>query len=503
MESSGCEQVELWLKEDGSQVWSELHRDPKERFRVQMAPLRKYHLVFMGGGVFWTGDAEAALAEAGGEAEKAQIQWVCSGGRFKSIAIIPLLVAEEDTGFLVLKSEQRGFFVQQTIDLYTRFARNLGIALAGQRSQAALRERLKELTCLYAIASLAGKPGIPLADILDGIVGLLPSAWQYPVITFGKIVLDGRAHSTPGFPEEGQSLTASMMVGGQCRGIVQVAYAEKKPELDEGPFLREERILIDAVARQVALIVERKQVEEERTKLHEQLRHADRLATIGQLAAHVAHELNEPLGNILGLAQLAQKSPALPGEVAWDLQNIVEASLHSREVIRKLMTFARQTQVTSGRVDLNEVVEKGLYFLEARCSKAGVELLRELCPNLSKITADPAQMSQILVNLVVNALQAMPDGGCLTVRTLERENHVCLIVEDTGVGMSEEVMDQIFVPFFTTKDVDEGTGLGLPVVQGIVAGHRGRIEVLSRIGKGSRFEVYLPVTPAASPREDE
>jgi len=499
---SGCGEVELWLGEDGSHVSGESQRGAGESFRIHMAPLRKEHRAFFAGSVFWTGDAEADLAEAGKEDEKARIRRFASGGRFRSIAIVPLPVADKDTGFLVLKSERGGFFDQETVDLYTRFARNLGIALAGQRTQAALRERLKELTCLYAIANLAATPGISLADILRGIVDLLPPAWQYPVIAFARVVLDGRVYFTPGFPEEGQSLTASIMIGGQSRGFVQVAYAVRKPELDEGPFLREERVLIDAVARQTALIVERKQAEEERTKLHEQLRHADRLATIGQLAAHVAHELNEPLGNILGLAQLAEKSAALPSDLAGDLRKIVDACLHSREVIRKLMTFARQTPVTSGRVDLNEVVEKGLYFLEARCSKAGVELVRELAPNLPRIEADPAQMSQILVNLVVNALQAMPDGGRLTVRTLNEGDQVRLVVEDTGIGMSEETMEKIFIPFFTTKDVDEGTGLGLPVVQGIVAGHQGRIDVFSRVGEGSRFEVRLPAARPEPPRED-
>jgi signal transduction histidine kinase len=503
IEFSGCREVELWLGEDGSHVRSESRQVAGESFRIHMAPLRKEHRALFAGSVFWTADAEADLADARKEGEKARLRRFSSDGRFHSIAIVPLPVADKDTGFLVLKSERRGFFDQETVDLYTRFARNLGIALAGQRTQAALRERLKELTCLYAIANLAATPGISLADILRGIVELLPPAWQYPVITFAKIVLDRSVYSTPGFPEEGRSLTASIMVGGQSRGFLQVVYAAKKPELDEGPFLREERVLIDAVARQTALIVERKQVEEERTKLHEQLRHADRLATIGQLAAHVAHELNEPLGNILGLAQLAEKDSALPSDLAGDLRKIVDACLHSREVIRKLMTFARQAPVTSGTVDLNEVVEKGLYFLEARCSKGGVELERELSPNLPLIEADPAQMSQILVNLVVNALQAMPDGGRLTVRTLAEGDHIRLVVEDTGIGMSEETMEKIFIPFFTTKDVDEGTGLGLPVVQGIVAGHQGRIEVFSQVGEGSRFEVRLPAAGPEPAREDD
>jgi len=112
---------------------------------------------------------------------------------------------------------------------------------------------------------------------------------------------------------------------------------------------------------------------------------------------------------------------------------------------------------------------------------------------MPEVTADPAQLNQALVNLLVNAIQAMPEGGQLLVETKAVEDQVVLIVEDTGTGMSEDVIKQVFVPFFTTKDVDQGTGLGLPVVHGIVSAHGGSIHVESKIGRGSRFEIRLPV----------
>lgn len=493
VDSSGCDRVELWLKGTGSRLWTERHADSKRRSKPQTAPLPGNFTVSDHQYVLWTGNLEEAAAETPGTQGQARLQEASMGGRFKSIALVPLVAANENAGLLQLQSVQRNYFTQETIDLYDRFARTLAFALTSQQMRAALYERVKELTCLYGIANIAGQPGISLTEILDGIVEFLPPAWQYPVITFGRIVLDGHTYSTPGFPEDGQRMTTSIVVGGKCRGFVEVIYAETKPDLDEGPFLSEERSLIEAVARQTALIVERRQVEEEGAALHEQLRRADRLATIGQLAAGVAHELNEPLGNILGLAQLAKKCSGLPEEVAQDLDDIVEASLHSREVIKKLMMLARQAPTVISNVNLNEVVNKALYFLEARSSKSGVELRRELSPSLPEISADPAQLSQILINLVVNAMQAMPDGGCLIVRTLAGADHVLLIVEDTGVGMSEEVLEQIFLPFFTTKDIDQGTGLGLAVVHGIVTAHQGRIQVSSQIGRGSRFEIQLPV----------
>ena len=372
-----------------------------------------------------------------------------------------------------------------------------------QSTEAALIERVKELTCLYGIAQVAAQPGISLEEIIQGIVELLPPAWQYPEIAFARISLDGISYTTKGFGQCHQKQTAEIIVGGVPRGVVELVYVEQKPELDEGPFLKEERNLIDAIAGQIALVVERIQVEQDKLKLHNQLLHADRLATIGMLAAGVAHELNEPLGNILGFAQLAKKANGASGSIKQDIEKIETASLHAREIIQKLLVFARQTPPKKTRVNLNQVVEDGLYFFEARCAKEGVEVVRKLSSELPEITADPAQLNQLMVNLVVNSLQAMPGRGKITVQTQSSNQEVHLIVEDTGTGMTNEVLEQIFIPFFTTKDVGHGTGLGLPVVHGIVKAHNGSINVESKLGYGSSFEVRLPIEKSENMEEND
>lgn len=355
----------------------------------------------------------------------------------------------------------------------------------------ALGERVKELTCLYGIAQVAHRPGISLQETLQGIVELLPPAWQYPEIACARIILDGRSYTARGFRDGSHRQAADLMVAGARRGVIEVVYTRDKPEFAEGPFLKEERSLIDTVAREVALIIERREAEDYKSRLQDQLRHADRLATIGQLAAGVAHELNEPLANILGFAQLAKKAPKLPASAARDLEKIVVTCLHAREIIQKLLIFSRQTPPLKTQVDLNQVVEDGLGFLESRCAKAGIEVVRELASELPLISADPSQLDQVLVNLVVNAVQAMPEGGKLTIRTATGKQFVSLIVEDTGIGMTGEVRQKIFVPFFTTKDIDQGTGLGLAVVHGIVSSHGGSIRVDSEPGRGTCFEIQL------------
>ncbi len=371
-----------------------------------------------------------------------------------------------------------------------------------QHKTTALQERVKELTCLLHMSEIAGTPGISLEDILQQIVSMLISAWQYPEITTARIVLDRQEYAAAGFRKTRQFQRAEIVINGVNRGSAEVAYLKKMPELDEGPFLREERNLINAVAQQVGLIVDRKQAEQELAQLQSQLRHADRLATIGFLAAGVAHELNEPLGNILGFAQLAGKCPKLPETANQDLKKIEMAALHAREIIKKLLVFARQMPPKKTLVDINQVVHEGLFFVEARCAKAGIEVEYALEPELPLIFADASQINQVLVNLVVNALQAMPDGGRLLIQTAAGKDHIRLNVEDTGPGMSPEVLPRVFVPFFTTKDVGQGTGLGLPVVHGIVTSHEGIIHIRSEVGKGTRFEIRLPVPAAPNTAEE-
>ena len=133
-----------------------------------------------------------------------------------------------------------------------------------------------------------------------------------------------------------------------------------------------------------------------------------------------------------------------------------------------------------------------LKLVATQLSREGIDVVSDLAPDLPPVTVDPSQLRQVVVNLVVNALQAMPGGGTLTVRTLARPGAVVLVVEDEGVGIEADALDQIFLPFFTTKGVGEGTGLGLSVVHGIVSSHGGSIRVESRPGAGARFEVAIP-----------
>jgi len=352
-----------------------------------------------------------------------------------------------------------------------------------------LMERNKELDFLYRLSQLMGDMSPSLENILGTVVTMLPSAFQRPESTHVRLDLDTSSWKTPGHTVTEHVLIAPLIVNHERRGTLTVCAqgGQAGP-----PFIDDERDLLATAAQQVAVIVAKKETREAKKTLESQLRQADRLAKIGQFSAGVAHEINEPLANILGFAELALQSDKLPDQVKDDLGCIVDSSLHAREIIRKLMFFARQLPPQLLDVDLNDVVEQALSIIESGARRKSIRVVRDYTPSLPQISADPQHIKQVAVNLVANSIQAMEKGGELTVSTECQENDAYLIVEDTGPGMEPDVLKQIFTPFFTTKDVDRGTGLGLSVVHGIVKAHDGIIQVHSTPGKGTRVEVTFP-----------
>lgn len=448
-------------------------------------------------GTFWAFDTRRCGSIDLGAAGAVELTTWRAPDPCRSLILIPMRVEGRPLGLLQFVAERSGVFDIVDVRFFEDVAELLGLVLTHHRVQWAAQERVKELTCLYGIARVAGTPGLDLSERLRAIAALLPPGWQYPESCEARVVFDGESYATAGFRETELRQKAQILVEGRPRGSVEVIYTTPQPEFQEGPFLAEERNLIDEVARRIGLIIEGKLADEERHRLQEQLLHADRLATIGKLAAGIAHELSEPLGAILGFAQLAGQVPGLPEQTRRDLEKIVQASLRAREIIKKLLFFGRQTPPAQAPIDLNRVVTEGLTILEPRFAAQAVRLTLRLGSDLPQLVADPGQVQQVVVNLVLNSIQAMPGGGEIEIATEEDGEFVLLSVTDTGVGMSREVLSQVFEPFFSTKEVGQGTGLGLSVVHGIVTAHKGRIDVSSEPGRGSRFEVRLPVRQGA------
>jgi PAS domain S-box-containing protein len=229
----------------------------------------------------------------------------------------------------------------------------------------------------------------------------------------------------------------------------------------------------------------------ERKKLEEQLRRTERVAELGTLASGMAHEIGTPMNVILGRAEYlmdrVKDEPTRKG-----LQTIITQVERITKVMNQLLAFARRKPPERGPLQLKDIVENGLELFRERIEKSRVTVEPAFdgdCPN---VLADGDQMSQVFINLVMNALHAMPDGGTLHVGLAQEDGVVKLTVADTGHGIPPEAVPKIFEPFYTTKEFGKGTGLGLTVVKGIIEEHQGTITVDSEEGKGTRFTILLP-----------
>lgn len=240
----------------------------------------------------------------------------------------------------------------------------------------------------------------------------------------------------------------------------------------------------------------------ERKDLEDKLLQAQKLEAVGRLAAGVAHDFNNLLTPILGYAEVLLAKTAPGSTEGRRLGDIRRAALHGANLVRQLLAFGRKQPVTPRVLNLNRELEESEELLR-RTLGEDIEILFDLSHQVGHVRIDPTQLQQIILNLAANARDAMPEGGCLTVVTTpvppEAEHadaaarrYVRLTVSDTGAGMPEEILGHVFEPFFTTKEVGKGSGLGLAVVEGIVAQAGGRITVNSQVGTGTRFEIDLP-----------
>ena len=250
-----------------------------------------------------------------------------------------------------------------------------------------------------------------------------------------------------------------------------------------------------------------------RKRLEQQLVHAQKMEGLGTLAGGIAHDFNNILAIILGYTNKLESTRAKPSEFPGAIKVIKEAVERGASLVQQLLTSARQTEARFSSVDLNTLVRELERMLQATFPKT-ISFHLDLKADLPPITADKSQVHQVLLNLCVNARDAMPDGGTLHLVTsitpgadltemfsgVTADSYACVRVRDTGIGMTRQVKSHIFEPFFTTKERSKGTGLGLSVVYGVVNNHRGFVQVESEPGTGTSFIIYLPVKHATAER---
>ncbi|MEE9465967.1 MAG: ATP-binding protein [Candidatus Neomarinimicrobiota bacterium] len=233
----------------------------------------------------------------------------------------------------------------------------------------------------------------------------------------------------------------------------------------------------------------------ERKEAQTQIAEASKMAAVGRLAAGIAHEINNPLSNILGYAQLLLKEVEPEGQFHDDVKRIEVAAIRSGTIVNNLLAFSRPARLEHAPCDLSQLVPDSFSQLAPDCAAAKVDLAMQVEPGLPMVPLDTMQIQQVLINLGRNAIQAMPDGGKLSVEVRSEPNteDIYIMVSDTGHGIPPQDLPRVFEPFFTTKEVGLGTGLGLSLSYGFVEAHGGTIEAASTPGEGSVFTVVLPM----------
>lgn len=258
--------------------------------------------------------------------------------------------------------------------------------------------------------------------------------------------------------------------------------------------IQEEMVIeLEALRRRVA---EFERLETEQRRAEEQLIITDRLASIGELASGIAHELNNPLTSVIGFSQLLLGKD-LPDEIKEDIKIIYSEARRAADVMKNLLIFARKHSPVKQLVSINSVIEKVLALRAYEHKVENIQVVTRFAPDLPLTLADYFQLQQVFLNIIINAEHFMLEAhrrGTLTITTRLVGNTIRVSFADDGPGIARENLGRLFDPFFTTKEVGEGTGLGLSICHGIVTEHRGRIYAESEPGKGATFVVELPVS---------
>jgi PAS domain S-box-containing protein len=399
------------------------------------------------------------------------------------------LVETTRTGYVVIDGEGR------VLDANREYARLSG--------HSGLKEILGRSVTEWTAPDKAGESAAAMAKCArDGCV-----------FNFETDYIDGKGKRTP------VEINATLVSrGGKpqihmlCRDITERRRtAEELKALNQGleERVRERTAELSAANEELmSEISQRVQAEKDKSRLGEELLHAQKMEAVGRLAGGIAHDFNNILVSISGYAEFLLKSLPAGSQGRDDISEILLETEKGAALTRQLLTFSRKQPVQPKVLDLNEVAAESRKML-TRLIGANVRLETRLAPALDKISADPGQVAQVIMNLVINARDAMPDGGRITLETRNVEiganylemrltptpgHYVMLSVSDTGSGMTREVLQHIFEPFYTTKEPGKGTGLGLPTVYGIVSQARGGLEVETSPGSGSVFKVYFPRT---------
>jgi PAS domain S-box-containing protein len=439
--------------------------------------------------------------------------------QMSSLVVVPLTSKSKVHGTLGVNSKSKRYFEKSEVELLSIIGNQIGVAVDNAelyRRQLKIAEKLKISEGRFRALFESAQDAIWVHDLDGNLVSvnkvaedLLGYDSEELMRTKVKDLLP--KESLPLAKKVGKALFAGEKIKqpyeqriakkGGTQAIVNMTTTLIKEHGKPVFFLHIGRDVTREKELQQELQTAYQQLSESHEQLkqsQEQLIHAEKLTSLGQLAASIAHEVNNPLAGVLMYTQLLRKKidkNEMPREKELEYLSKMEFELdRSTRLIRNLMDFAKQTPLAFQEVNINDVIEKALDLIAHSAKTQHIRVIKDLAPALPPLTGDIYQLHQVFTNLILNAVQVMPEGGKLTLRTsLTKNNEIKADVIDTGCGIPAENMGKLFTPFFTTKREVKGVGLGLAVSYGIIKNHKGRIEVDSKVDKGTTFSVYLPV----------
>jgi PAS domain S-box-containing protein len=361
-----------------------------------------------------------------------------------------------------------------------------------KKTEGKLRERVKELDCFYAISSLVETNDL-LEDIYSGTVNILANAYQYPEYTRARIIIEDSTYTSDGFIDSHYKQSSDIVVFGERKGVIEVFYIEEKADSDEGPFLIEERRLINAVAERLGRITERKKTAEELKKLKQ------------DFASMIAHDLRSPITSIKGFTDMMASGMlgSISDKQGEALSIIKDAIGRQLSLVNDYLDLSKMESgninIDTQKIDISQTIDSSISLIKIQAESKNINLSSIIDDHLPSVLGDTAKLEQVLINLLTNAVKFTPNDGSIVVAAAKAQDddYIQISVSDTGEGISEDELAIVFDKYKQTKtgkkSERKSTGLGLAISKLIIEAHGGNIWVESMVGKGSTFYFTVPI----------
>ncbi|OXA93275.1 hypothetical protein B0A75_20245 [Flavobacterium oncorhynchi] len=363
--------------------------------------------------------------------------------------------------------------------------------MKSELTEKTLKERVKELTCLLEISSTIAQADRAEKKILQKIILSVKKAYMYSEDIVIEVQIQDFILSTSKLPKHSVFQISDITILEANSGFIKAHYPKNK--YNNSHFLDEEQKLLNAIAFEIGSYLEKFQILEKKNQLISTIEHMNRLSILSEMTAGIAHELNNPLANILGYAELIKLNNTDP-EIDVDISTIINSAIYSRKIINKILSFSSDVPYHFEKQKIKSMVNFAVSLLKQNFQRKEIKNELIFKNTIDYINVDSIQLTQALLNLLINALDASPEKSTLKT-TIENDlQYLFVIIEDQGLGIHENIKSKVFEPFFTTKAANEGCGIGLTMVSRIVKIHNGEIIIKDNFPQGTIFTIKLPLT---------